>query len=311
MVGPRRRPRRRPPHPHRRQRPRAAVGPDLNQLFVGSRGHARRHHRRPPAAAPRARATSAGPPTASPSFDDGLDAMRRILQRGATPAVLRLYDAAEADRTYETGDRRTAARARRGRPGARRRHHGARRRGVPRRAEPRRRRALVEHWLEHRNDVAALEALISRGYVVDTMEVAGPLGATCRPSTPRPSTRSRRSTGTHRGRRPTSRTRYTDGACLYFTFAGQGRARRARRATTGRRGTPARGPSWPTAARSATTTASGSTAAASCAEALGPALRRARGRRRPRSTRTASSTRASSGSPSPFGARRTGEPADG
>ena len=31
--------------------------------------------------------------------------MRRILQRGGTPAVLRLYDAAEADRTYKTGDR--------------------------------------------------------------------------------------------------------------------------------------------------------------------------------------------------------------
>jgi alkyldihydroxyacetonephosphate synthase len=33
--------------------------------------------------------------------------------------------------------------------------------------------AHVDHWLERRNDVAALEALISRGYVVDTMEVAG------------------------------------------------------------------------------------------------------------------------------------------
>src|SRR3546814_12063675 len=33
--------------------------------------------------------------------------------------------------------------------------------------------AHVGHWLEHRNDVAALEALISRGYVVDTMEVVG------------------------------------------------------------------------------------------------------------------------------------------
>ncbi|MGH8881565.1 MAG: FAD-binding oxidoreductase, partial [Stackebrandtia sp.] len=38
------------------------------------------------------------------SFEVGLDAMRRIIQRGATPAVLRLYDAAEADRTYRTGD---------------------------------------------------------------------------------------------------------------------------------------------------------------------------------------------------------------
>ncbi len=30
---------------------------------------------------------------------------------------------------------------------------------------------LVEAWLGHRNDVSALEALISRGYVVDTMEL--------------------------------------------------------------------------------------------------------------------------------------------
>ena len=36
---------------------------------------------------------------------------------------------------------------------------------------------LVDHWFEKRNDVAALEALISRGYVVDTMEVAGPWAA--------------------------------------------------------------------------------------------------------------------------------------
>src|SRR3546814_16108238 len=31
--------------------------------------------------------------------------MRRVLQRGATPAVLRLYDPTEAARTYSTGDR--------------------------------------------------------------------------------------------------------------------------------------------------------------------------------------------------------------
>ena len=37
------------------------------------------------------------------SFDDGIEACRRILRRGATPAVLRLYDAIEADRSYQTG----------------------------------------------------------------------------------------------------------------------------------------------------------------------------------------------------------------
>src|SRR5205823_4102505 len=39
------------------------------------------------------------------SFGDGIEACRRVLHRGATPAVLRLYDATEADRSYQTGDR--------------------------------------------------------------------------------------------------------------------------------------------------------------------------------------------------------------
>jgi alkyldihydroxyacetonephosphate synthase len=39
------------------------------------------------------------------SFEAGLDACRRILRRGATPAVLRLYDDVEANRSYQTGDR--------------------------------------------------------------------------------------------------------------------------------------------------------------------------------------------------------------
>ena len=84
--------------------PRAAVGPDLNQLFVGSEGTlgiitgARLRLHPAPTHERRAAYTFA-------SFEDGVDAMRRIMQRGATPAVLRLYDPTEADRTYHTGDR--------------------------------------------------------------------------------------------------------------------------------------------------------------------------------------------------------------
>src|SRR3954471_23132999 len=77
--------------------PRAAVGPDLNQVFVGSEGtlgvitEARlRVHPVPPA--DRRAAFGFG------SFVEGLDACRRILRRGATPAVLRLYDEAESQR---------------------------------------------------------------------------------------------------------------------------------------------------------------------------------------------------------------------
>ena len=84
--------------------PRAAVGPDLTQLFVGSEGTlgvitgarlqlhpAPRHERRGA--------------WLLASFEDGLDSMRRIVQRGATPAALRLYDPTEADRTYQIGDK--------------------------------------------------------------------------------------------------------------------------------------------------------------------------------------------------------------
>ncbi|MFS0894930.1 FAD-binding oxidoreductase [Microbacterium sp. 179-I 3D3 NHS] len=74
---------------------RAAVGPDLMQLFVGSEGTLGvivrvrlKLHRLPEYA--RAVAYGFG------SFAEGLDACRRILQAGATPAALRLYDELES-----------------------------------------------------------------------------------------------------------------------------------------------------------------------------------------------------------------------
>ncbi len=92
--------------------PRAAVGPDLTQVFVGSEGTlgiitgARlRVHPVPPAEVRAAfRFTT---------FVDGLDACRRILRRGATPAVLRLYDAIEGDRHFADRRWHHPARARR------------------------------------------------------------------------------------------------------------------------------------------------------------------------------------------------------
>ncbi len=107
------------------------------------------------------------------TFADGLDTMRRIVQRGATPAVLRLYDATEADRSYKTGAVNLLLMLDEGDAHVTEatRHiveeecivAGADATDV----------AFVEQWLEHRNDVSALEALISRGLVVDTMEIAG------------------------------------------------------------------------------------------------------------------------------------------
>jgi alkyldihydroxyacetonephosphate synthase len=78
---------------------------------------------------------------------------------------------------------------------------------------------LVDRWMEHRNDVSALEALISRGYVVDTMEISAPwralpaiYDATCA------AIRSVDHTLVASAHQSHS---YPDGACLYFTFAGQ------------------------------------------------------------------------------------------
>ena len=186
------------------------------------RGHARRHHRRPAAAAPGARRPSAARAYAFASFADGLDACRRILQRGATPAVLRLYDAIEADRSYQTGDDAPccscSTRATRTIVDA---TMARRRRGVRGRRAARRRR-LVEQWLGHRNDVSALEALISRGLVVDTMEIAGAVARAAARSTSaataaiRGGRRARSSASAHQSPLATPTAR-----CLYFTFAGQ------------------------------------------------------------------------------------------
>jgi len=196
--------------------PRAAVGPDLTQLFVGSEGTlgvivgARlRLHPIPPAEIRAAYAFT--------SFTDGLDTTRRIVQRGATPAVLRLYDAIEADRSYQTGDLHVLLVMDEGDA------HlvDATRRIVDEECASAQTIdvGLVERWMQHRNDVSALEALISRGFVVDTMEVAASWGVLAAVY--------ERATAAIKGVEYTmvasahQSHSYLDGACLYFTFAGK------------------------------------------------------------------------------------------
>jgi alkyldihydroxyacetonephosphate synthase len=130
------------------------------------------------------------------AFGDGLDACRRILRRGATPAVLRLYDAVEADRNFGGPEGKGSGGPEgKGSGGAEGTGSGATRDDgtillvldegdaalvggvlhVVRQecagattADP----ALLDTWLATRNDVSALHHYIEQGAVVDTMEVA-------------------------------------------------------------------------------------------------------------------------------------------
>jgi alkyldihydroxyacetonephosphate synthase len=197
--------------------PRAAVGPDLTQLFVGSEGTlavitgARlRLHRAPPDDGPRIAYRFGW-------FDAGIAACRRILQRGATPAVLRLYDAIEAERHFGAGghpillvlDEGDAHVTSAVMSIAREECRDADELGE----------GPVQQWLDHRNDTSALETYITAGYVVDTMEVAsswseleGIYTDACAAMASVEHTLVASAHVSHA---------YPDGACLYFTFAGQ------------------------------------------------------------------------------------------
>lgn len=195
--------------------PREAVGPNLTQLFIGSEGTlgviteatlvARQR-----ASYERRRAYSFG------SFREGLDACRRILQRGARPAVLRLYDEVESMRHFELNESALIILDE----------------GDPAlvdaaisivedecRDAQAQDEALVARWLERRNDVSALAPLWERGLVVDTIEVGGPWSIL--DSLHERVVRALLAldgilvVSVHQSHA------YLDGACLYFTFAAQ------------------------------------------------------------------------------------------
>jgi alkyldihydroxyacetonephosphate synthase len=195
---------------------RQAAGPDLNQLFVGSEGtlgvitgaRLRVH----PVPVHERRAAYA-----FSSFADGLEACRRILRRGATPAVLRLYDDIESARSFGTAKVNVLLVL----------DEGERAVVDPTmrivddecRAGENLGRSLVGRWLKHRNDVSQLEKLIGGGLVVDTMEITGPWSKL--PAIYSEATSAIRSIdGTLAASAHLSHS-YVDGACLYFTFAGK------------------------------------------------------------------------------------------
>jgi alkyldihydroxyacetonephosphate synthase len=150
------------------------------------------------------------------TWDAGIDACRRILRRGATPAVLRLYDEAEAQRAHGTaGDIAVLLVLDEGEQAlidavmsvvAEECAEAA-----PLDEE------LVARWLEHRNDVSALEALTQKGFVVDTLEIAGPWSRL--PDIYRNATAALMAVPHARVATAHLSHSYGNGACLYFTFA--------------------------------------------------------------------------------------------
>ena len=195
--------------------PAAAMGPDLTHLFLGSEGTLgiitrvwlRTH---PVPTHERLAAYTFG------DFASGIEACRLILRRGATPAVLRLYDAVETERGHggdgtrcallvlDEGDinivEATIGVVEDECAGA-----------MP--ADDK----LVEQWLIHRNDTNALQALTRKGFVVDTMEIAAPWSRL-----PVIFDEARAALMAVPHARVASchlSHSYLDGACLYFTFA--------------------------------------------------------------------------------------------
>jgi len=195
--------------------PAAAMGPDLTRLFLGSEGTlgviTRVWLRAHPVPTHERRAAYS-----FADFETGIEACRLILRRGATPAVLRLYDGAETQRSHggdgqncillvlDEGDiglvEATIGVVEDECAGA-----------TPASSD------LVDNWLEHRNDTSALQGLTRKGFVVDTMEIAAPWSRL-----PTIFTAARAALMEVEHARVASchlSHSYIDGACLYFTFA--------------------------------------------------------------------------------------------
>jgi alkyldihydroxyacetonephosphate synthase len=198
--------------------PRASAGPDLRHIMLGSEGalgvitgvtlSLRR--------APRARAVSA---FEAPDMRAGFELQRVIIQDGWRPAVARQYDERESRRLdhranaclilfvhegpAEVVAAETAAVA-----------ALARAAGIP--AAP---SDIVDHWLSHRNTVPSWDQFLSRGIVLDTVEVSA--GWTAIASVYDDATRSLQSVeGCLAGSAHSSHL-YRSGLNLYFTFAVQ------------------------------------------------------------------------------------------
>jgi alkyldihydroxyacetonephosphate synthase len=151
---------------------------------------------------------------------EGLDACRRILRRGATPAVLRLYDHRESKRSFSTeGGESVLIVLDEAEPALADAVMAIVAEECDSSGASELDSALVEQWLHHRNDVSGLGAAVDQGITVDTIEVAARWSAL--PAIYADAvTEAKAVPGTWVVSAHQSHA-YGDGACLYFTFAGQ------------------------------------------------------------------------------------------
>ena len=156
-----------------RETPRAATGPDLRQLFLGSEGtlgvvtEVTFSLRVLPEA-------SRGQAFHFEDFASGLEAVRGVLRSGWQPQVVRLYDALESRRQFRDWcpeQRHLLLLLHEGPAAAVDVQADAVARlavvGGGREADS----AAVDSWLEHRNQVQGFRELFEQGLVVDTIEV--------------------------------------------------------------------------------------------------------------------------------------------
>jgi alkyldihydroxyacetonephosphate synthase len=200
------------------QGPRAAMGPDLTQMFVGSEGvlgiitsGLLRLHPVPSAEQRRAFGFN--------SFAQGLEVCRLILRRGATPAVLRLYDHAESARNFDVPDHCVLVVLDEADPGLLEATLAVVEAECTAGAGTPLDEGLVERWMGHRNDVSALAPLYRAGIVVDTIEISARWAAL--PGLYDECVAGLQAIDGTLAASAHQSHAYGDGACLYFTFAGR------------------------------------------------------------------------------------------
>lgn len=157
-----------------RETPRAAAGPDLRQIFMGSEGtlgvitEVTFSLRLLPEA-------SLGQAFHFAAFADGLEAIRQLMRAGWRPPVVRLHDASESQRGFAQWcppGRHLMLLLHEGAASAMRVQIDAVASLCAAGGGQATDAAAVDHWLEERNKVPSFRALNEQGLVVDTIEVA-------------------------------------------------------------------------------------------------------------------------------------------